>query len=61
MNKQSLKIAKEIIINGLEESDIETIDKVELINNLWHFLNEETYTDNVDVLKQHQKKLTIKK
>jgi hypothetical protein len=57
MNKQSLQKAKEIIINSLEDASIDTIDKMELINNLWHFLNEENYKSNVEVLKQHQKKL----
>lgn len=47
MDKQSLILAKKIILEAFEKDNtINKIDKLELIMNLWLYLNENTYEDN---------------
>lgn len=48
MKKESIKEAINIIIEALDSSNIEQIDKVELMYNLWNFL--EHYDENIKVL-----------
>ena len=54
MNKKSLEEMKDIIINGLDKSQtIDALEKVELMLNLSKMLeNEETYEENIKVLKK---------
>lgn len=58
MDKESLILAKEIITKGLDESsEINIVDKVELMLNLDKFLNEKEYEENIQTLKVKQKTL----
>jgi len=55
MDKESLKKAREIILEGLDKSKINKIDKTELIMNLWLLLEEENYEHDIDILKRYGK------
>lgn len=55
MNKDSLIKAKDEIIKILEKLDIDNQDKMELIINIYHFLNEKEYNTNIKVLKKYKK------
>lgn len=46
-----LKALKTILLN-LEESDIDLVDKVELMINISHFLDIEDYEENIKVLQK---------
>lgn len=48
MKKESLETAKELIISTIEKSNIETIDKIELLLNLYHFLD--NYDEDIKIL-----------
>lgn len=51
MNKESLEIAREIILSALDkEKQINSIDKYELMRNLNTLLNEENYEHDIKVL-----------
>jgi len=50
MNKESLIKAREIIIQSLSESNINNLDKLELMLNLNNFLQENEYEENIKVL-----------
>lgn len=51
MNKESLTLAKNLIIDVLEKNQsININDRVELMINLFYFLNENKYEDNIKVL-----------
>lgn len=50
MNKESLKIAREVIIQALDEAKIEQVDKAELMLNITNFLDENEYKENIKVL-----------
>ena len=52
MDKESLKTAREIILEALDNSNIEIIDKTELIINIMQFLNEDKYDENIKILKK---------
>lgn len=54
MDKESLIIAKEIIITGLDKQGrkIPTKDRAELMILMYNLLNHETYEDDVKALKQ---------
>jgi len=54
MNKESLKKAKEFIIKGLYDLDINPVDKGELAINLFHLLDEDTYDKNIQTLRQRE-------
>ena len=54
MTKESLEKAREIIIFALMESNIDIVDRTELIINEDKFLNPVEYEDNI-------KTLTLKK
>ena len=56
MNKVSLLKAKEILIKNLDKAKIDKADKTELLLNLWLFLDEENYENNVDILKRYGKR-----
>lgn len=53
MQKESLEIAVDIIIDALDKSDINIMDKVELMRNLKTLL--ENYEEDIQVLQEHQK------
>lgn len=50
MNKESLKIVQEQIIDLLDNINIPTHEKIELLINLLHFLNPEKYEENIKTL-----------
>lgn len=52
MNKESLIKARELIIDTLNKSDINKIDKIELMINLYLFLNEDEYDYSIKVLEK---------
>lgn len=58
MNKESLIIARQIILTGLDKQDnkIPTQDRVELMILINTLLNYETYEDDIKALKQAEYK-----
>lgn len=57
MNKESLIKARDIIIEALDKGDIQSQqDIVELMINLNHFLDEEKYERNIQVLREAETK-----
>lgn len=60
MNATSLEKAMEIITKGIYESDIDPVDKVELLLNLKEFLNPETYETTIAILKENQEAMRRK-
>lgn len=50
MDKESLRIARNIITDAISKSDIELIDKIELMLNIYAFLDNEDYNDNIKTL-----------
>lgn len=57
MDKESLKRMREIIVKGLDgDKKISPQDRVELMINLWHYLDEDNYEHNTDVLRRYSKK-----
>lgn len=57
MDKESLKIARKIIIEGLDKNGnkIKPQDRAELIMNLWLLLDEDNYEHDIDVLRRYGK------
>ena len=55
MNKESLIKAREIIIQSLSESNINNLDKLELMLNINNFLQENKYEENIKVLVKKNK------
>lgn len=56
MNKQSLEIAKEVILNALDTAKINQIDKTELMLNITKFLDKNEYEENIKVLSKIRRK-----
>ena len=52
MEKESLEIVQEEIVNVLNKLDIPTFDKVELLINLVNFLDTEQYEENIKILRR---------
>jgi hypothetical protein len=52
MEKESLEIVQEEIVNVLNELDIPIYDKVELLINLVNFLDTEQYEENIKILRR---------
>lgn len=50
MTKESLEKVQEKVVDILNKTDIPTIDKVELLINLIHFLDPEKYENNIKTL-----------
>ena len=50
MNKESLEKVQEKIADILNKTDIPTIDKIELLINLIHFLDSNKYEENIKTL-----------
>lgn len=59
MNKESITEFQEHLGDYLNSLNIETIDKLELLINLMHYL--ENYEDNNKVLEEHRKKLLLQR
>ena len=55
MNKESLIKAREIIIQSLSKSNINNLDKLELMLNINNFLQENKYEENIKVLVKKNK------
>lgn len=57
MDKDSLIIARRIVIESLNKvKAINPTDRAELMMNLWKFLDNEKYEENIKVLRKHEKK-----
>lgn len=57
MQKESLEELKDIIINGLDKSNINQLDKTELMLNMIKIIDsKETYQKNIKVLKLYEKR-----
>lgn len=57
MDKQSLIEARKLILQVLSNSNIPTIDKLELMNNINVLLMEENYEPHIQVLKIYTKNI----
>lgn len=55
MDKESLLKARKIILEAFSKSDIELLDKLELMTNINILLKEENYEEHIKVLKLHNK------
>lgn len=53
MEKESLIKARNMIIENLNKLDINPSDKAELIMNLWLYLCEENYDNNIKILRKY--------
>ena len=51
MNEESLVKARDEIIKALEKADIDNADRLELIINIYHFLDEKKYESNIKTLR----------
>lgn len=54
MKKESIELALDIIVNNISNSNIDNIDKIELLLNLRLFLI--NYKDNIETLEQKRVK-----
>lgn len=54
MEKESLEKIQEKVVEVLNNSDIKTIDKLELLINLMHFLNSDNYRKNIKILQKQK-------
>ena len=61
MQKESLELAINTIIESIEKLDINMYDKVELMINLRNFLDERLYDENIKVLNQNIKRKVRRK
>jgi hypothetical protein len=50
LNKESLEKVRELVIDVIDNSEIPVTDKVELLLNLYHFLDPEKYEKNIKTL-----------
>ena len=57
MDKQSLIEARKLILQVLSNSNIPTLDKLELMNNINILLMEENYEPHIQVLKIYTKNI----
>ena len=55
MNKESLKKVQDKIFWIIDSTDIDILDKIELVINLMHFLDEEKYEENIKILSKNNK------
>ena len=58
MKQESLAEARRLLIDVIANSEIEQIDKLELLKNLYNFLNDLDYDNNIKIL---QKELELRK
>lgn len=54
MEGKSLEQTLDAIIKSIDKLDIPITDKVELMTNLKHFLDPETYRNNIELLAKEQ-------
>lgn len=52
MKKESLEVVRLSLLNIIDKADIDQVDKTELIINLFHFLDPNSYLDNINLLKK---------
>ena len=57
MTRENLEKIQDKVFNLVEASDIDIIDKVELLINIINFLNPDKYEDNIKTLREHELKL----
>lgn len=55
MNRESLEKVQEKVVDILNNVDIDTVDKIELLINLMNFLDPKKYKDNLLILKKMKK------
>lgn len=55
MNKESLDKIKDKFIDIIENTNIDNADKLELLMNIWLFL--ENYEENIKILQQYGKRI----
>ena len=51
MKNSSLEKATELIFNAIDKSDINIMDKTEILLNIRQFLDKENYRNNVKILR----------
>lgn len=56
MKKESLDKIRAIIIKDVMTSNINNVDKAELLINLFQFLDEKKYQENINILRTYSKK-----
>lgn len=56
MNKESLRRVRIIINEAISKSDIDLADKIELMLNIYSFLDNKDYSDNVKTLAKRNMK-----
>lgn len=61
MEKINLLKASQELLNTLELMEMERIDKIELMINIYHFLEPSKYEENIRLLKQNQADTRFKK
>ena len=61
MQKESLDLALNTMIESIEKLDINMYDKLELMINLRNFLDERLYDENIKVLNQNIKRKVRRK
>lgn len=52
MTKETLMKARDLLVDALDKSNIDIVDKVELMTNLWLYLNPAEYENNNKVLQK---------
>ena len=57
MLKETLLIAREVIAEALHEIAINDLDRLELLINLSHFLDENNYDENIKVLHKNKRRI----
>lgn len=55
MDKESLKIARRILVEGLDRAKMNKQDRAELLINLWILLDDANYEHDIDVLRRYGK------
>ena len=56
MKKENIEKARELVFNIINNSNIDTLDKYELLLNLYHFLDPFAYEENIKVLEKKRRK-----
>ena len=55
MKKESLIKARELVFNIINNSNIDTLDKYELLLNLYNLLDPFGYEENIKTLEKHRR------
>lgn len=56
MKKESLVKAREILFKLMNNSNIDVNDKAELLINLFHFLDPESYNETIKTLRKNKRR-----